>query len=118
MSTTVSWNLQVSIRKGRFDEFEALMHEMVDSTRTEPGALMYECFLSDDKSTCHLYERYADSDAVMTHLGNFGAKFADRFLEFTEPTSLSVYGEPTGEVRAVLDGFGAQYLGPFGGFSR
>lgn len=117
MSAVVSWNLRVSVREGRLKEFRSLMHEMVKSTRMESGTLAYEWFLSEDKNTCHLYERYADSDAVMAHLGNFGPKFASRFLEYVEPTSLCVYGEPTDEVRAALKGFGAEHLGTFGGFS-
>jgi hypothetical protein len=54
----------------------------------------------------------------MVHLGNFGSKFADRFLACFEPTSLSVYGEPSAEARAALDGLGAAYLGWLGGFNR
>jgi hypothetical protein len=93
------------------------MHEMVKSTRKESGTLAYEWFLSDDKNTCHLYERYADSNAVMAHLGNFGSKFSSRFLGYVEPTSLCVYGEPSDEVRSALKGFGAEHLRTFGGFS-
>lgn len=118
MSTIVSWNLQVSIRDGRFDEFKALMQEMVDSTRTESGTLAYEWFLSEDSKSCHLYERYSDSDAVMTHLHNFGSNFADRFVEYVEPKSMMVYGEPSDAVRAALESFGAEFLGSFGGFSH
>ncbi len=70
------------------------------------------------RTVCHIYERYADSDAALVHLGNFGAKFAERFLECFEPTSLFVYGEPSDEARAALDGLGAVYLGTVGGFSR
>ena len=44
--------------------------------------------------------------------------FVDRFLGCFEPISLSVYGEPTAEARAALDGFGAVYLGWLGGFNR
>lgn len=118
MSSNISWNLQVSIRQGRFDDFKSLMHEMIESTRAEPGALVYEWFLNEDKDTCHLYERYADSDSVMTHLGNFGSRFAARFLESVQPTALTVYGEPNDAVRKGLAAFGAKYLGPFGGFNR
>jgi hypothetical protein len=67
---------------------------------------------------CHVHERYADSAAALVHLGNFGAKFAERFLQCFEPTDLYVYGEPSDEVRATLDGFGATYLETFGGFIR
>ncbi len=51
------------------------------------------------------------SEAVVTHLDNFGTNFADRFLACFEPTSLSVYGEPSTQAKAALDGLGAAYLG-------
>lgn len=119
MSDTVSWNLQVNVREGQLEDFRALMQEMVSATQAnEPGTLAYEWFLNEDGSACHIYERYSDSAAVMTHLGAFDANFGARFLESVEPTALSVYGEPSADVRGVLDGFGAKYLGPFGGFAR
>ena len=52
------------------------------------------------------------------HLTNFGANFAERFLACLEPTSLTVYGDPTDDAREALDGFGASYLGTLGGFHR
>ena len=118
MSDTVSWNLQMSVREGQLSEARELMAEMVESTRGEPGTLGYEWFLGAGGTVCHIHERYADSDAVMVHLGNFGAKFAERFLQCFEPTDLYVYGEPSDEARAALDALGAVYLGTFGGFSR
>lgn len=118
MSKTVSWNLQLSVREGRLNDARNLMREMVTATEQEPGAQGYEWFLRGDGKVCHLNERYANSAAAMVHLGNFGSKFADRFLACFEPTSFSVYGEPSAEARAVLDGFGATYLGWLGGFKR
>lgn len=118
MSTPVSWNLQLAVSEGRLDDFRSLMREMVESTEEEPGALAYEWFIDVEGSTCHIIERYADSGAAMVHLGNFGSKFADRFLACVQPTALSVYGDPSDELRGALDGFGATYLGPFGGFAR
>ena len=118
MSNVVSWSLQMSVREGRLDDLRTLVRELVEATRAEVGTLTYEYFLSDDGGACHIYERYADSDAAMAHLGNFGENFADRFMECFEPQSLSVYGEPSDEVRVALDGFGAVYLGTLEGFSR
>jgi quinol monooxygenase YgiN len=118
MSNTISWNLQMSVRESRLNDARDLMSEMVAGTEQEPGTEGYEWFLSRDGKTCHINERYADSEAVMVHLANFGSKFADRFLACFEPTSLSVYGEPSAEARAALDGLGAAYLGWLGGFSR
>jgi len=118
VSSSISWNLQMSVREGRLNDARDLMREMVAATEQEPGTQGYEWFLSGDGRTCHINERYADSAAVMAHLGNFGSKFAERFLACFEPTSLSVYGEPSAEARAALDGFGATYLGWLGGFKR
>jgi quinol monooxygenase YgiN len=118
MSNTISWNIQMAVREGHLDAARELMDEMVTATKEEPGAQGYEWFLSGDGKACHINERYVDSDAVMAHLGNFGSKFAERFLACFEPTSVSVYGQPSAEARAALDGFGAAYLGWFGGFTR
>jgi quinol monooxygenase YgiN len=118
MSSVVSWNLRLSIHEGRLEEFRTLMQEMVASTQAEAGTQGYEWFLSEDGTSCHINERYADSDAVMVHLGNFGANFADRLLGCATPTSIDVYGDPSDEVRAALAGFGAVHHRPFGGFSR
>ena len=118
MPSSISWNLQMSVREGRLDDARELMHEMVASTEQEPGTVGYEWFLDADGGSCHIHERYADSAAALVHIGHFGSKFADRFFACFEPTSLSVYGDPSGEVRAALDGFGAAYLGWFGGFVR
>jgi quinol monooxygenase YgiN len=118
MSKTISWNLQMAVREGRLDDARELMGEMVAATLEENGTQGYEWFISGDGAICHINERYVDSDAALVHLGNFGSKFADRFLACFEPTSMSVYGEPTEEARAALDGFGATYLGCLGGFNR
>ncbi|MGI9037493.1 MAG: putative quinol monooxygenase [Gemmatimonadota bacterium] len=118
MSQSVSWNLQLSVRPDRLDDARDLIAEMVEATREEAGTVGYEWFMSGDGSACHINERYADSEAVLAHLANFGASFVDRFMGCFEPISLSVYGAPSDEARAVLDGFGASYLGSVGGFRR
>jgi quinol monooxygenase YgiN len=110
--------LHLDVVDGQLDTFRALMEEMVAATRGEAGALVYEWFLSEDGRVCHLYERYADPAATMEHLGNFGANFAERFFACVQPAAFHVYGEPGDEVRAALEGFGAVFLGTFGGFAR
>ncbi len=119
MANTVQWVLELNIKDGKFDAFETLMNEMVAATKAnEPGAHAYEWFVSDDRKTCHIYERYADSAAVMTHLGTFGEKFAGRFLDALEPTRLTVYGNPSDEARNALAGLNAAFMGQIGGYSR
>ncbi len=119
MSDVVHWLLEININEGELDNFKALMKEMVDATKAnEPGTMNYEWFVSDDEKTCHIYERYADSAATMTHLASFGQNFAERFLAAVAPARFVVYGNPNDEVRAALAGFGAVHMSQIAGFAR
>ena len=118
MHEEVSWLLELAVKPGQLDSFRALMNEMVESTRAESGTLSYEWFVNDDGSVVHLYERYTDSAAVMTHLRAFGEKFAGRFLAAVDPTRFTVFGSPSDQVKEALSAFGPTYLKPFGGFAR
>jgi quinol monooxygenase YgiN len=118
MSENVSWLLELAVKPGQLDGFRELMTEMVESTRGEPGTLVYEWSISDDEGTVHIHERYADSAATLAHMATFGERFAPRFLAAVEPTRWVVYGTPSDEVRQALDGLGAGYMAPFGGFAR
>jgi len=119
MSDAVSWNLQLNIKEGELEAFKMLAQEMSEATlANEPGALVYEWFVSDDGKHCHIIENYADSAAVMMHMANFGEKYAGRFLACVNPSKMIVYGTPNDEARAVLDKLGAVYLGSMAGFRR
>ncbi len=119
MSEQVYWMLEVGIKPGQLDAFRALMEEMVQATESnEPDTLNYEWTISADNGTCHIYESYRNSAAVMTHLGWFGANAAERFLAAADPKRLTVYGNPNDEATAALNGLGAAYMTPLGGFAR
>ena len=119
MTGHVYWMFDLEIKDGAYDTFEALMKEMVEATKAnEPGALNYEWSVSEDKKTCHLLERYADSEATMIHMGNFGKNFARRFMEVLKPKSITLYGDPSEEVLKALAPMGPVVMAPVGGFSR
>jgi quinol monooxygenase YgiN len=118
MGSAVHWVLEVSIKDGEFDNFKSVMHDLVESSRAEPGTTHYEWFVSADQKICHVYERYVDSAGAMAHVATFGEKFAPRLLAAVDPTRFVVYGSPDDAVRGVLDGFGAVYMGQIGGFAR
>ena len=119
MTTDIFWILELSVQTGRKKDFHALMVEMVTATRAnEPGTLSYEWSTSGDGSVCHIFERYVDSSAVMTHLAAFDKKFAGRFLDLFKPIRFVVYGSPTQEVKDALADLSAIYMQPAGGFTR
>lgn len=119
MNDNVFWILEADIHAGQLDHLKALMREMVAGTqRDEPGALNYEWFIADDGKTLHIHERYADSAAVMVHRGNFAQKYAERFLTYLTITKLTMYGNPSAEVRAAYAARSPLYLSLADGFAR
>ena len=118
MEDQVSWVIELAVKPGELDAFKALMEEMVAGTSAEPSTLAYEWFISDDGGTVHIYEKYTNSEAMISHVNGFLEKWAERFLAAVDVTRFTVYGSPNEAAREMLDGFGAVYLGPWGGFSR
>jgi quinol monooxygenase YgiN len=114
MSKQISWRVVLVMKQGQANNFQALTEEMVESTRKEIGALIYERFATDDDKFVEIYERYADSAAAVAHLQEFRQKFGQRFSSMVERTKFTVYGNPSDELRELLDGFGAAYMRPFG----
>ena len=119
MQSYVAWLLELAVKEGELENVKTLIQEMVEATkRREPGALIYEWSLSEDEQHCHIYERYKDSAAVVTHLKNFNEHFAERFLSSLEPARLRVYGNPSDEAKEALSGLGAVFMTEIGGFTR
>jgi quinol monooxygenase YgiN len=114
----VSWVIELAVKDGELGAFNELMEEMVSGTSGEPQTLGYEWYISDDQGTVHIYEKYADSDAMVAHVKGFIEKWSGRFLGSCNVTRFVVYGDPSPAARELLDGFGATYLAPWGGFSR
>jgi quinol monooxygenase YgiN len=118
MKEHVSWVIELDVKDGQLDSFKALMEEMVAGTSTETGTLNYEWYISDDEGTVHIFEKYADSEEMITHVNGFMAKWAGRFMECVTPTRFTVYGDPSKAARELLAPFGGKYLAPWGGFAR
>ena len=117
MGGEVSWQVELAVKPRQLDNFRALTREMVESTKREPGVLIYERFVSKDGKVVYLYERYADSAAAVAHLLAFGKLYGERFVNVVDRRRFTVFGTPSDELRGILDRFGATYLGPFDGVS-
>lgn len=119
MTGHVYWIYQLEIKSGQYEKFATLMQEMIAATETdEPGTLNYEWSVNDDKTICHVLERFESSDAALVHMGNFGKKFAARFLEVLTPKTMTLYGHPSAKVLQALARVGAVHMPSAGGFSR
>ena len=85
--------------------------------KNEVGTLNYEWAISDDQKSCHVYERYQNSAAVMVHLKSFGEHFAAPLAELGTITRFVVYGAPSTQVKDVL-GENVIYMASLVDFSR
>ena len=84
MGGEVSWQVELAVKPGEFDNFRALTKEMVESTKGEPGVLIYERFVSKTGKVVYVYERYADSAAAVAHLVAFGELYSERFVNVVQ----------------------------------
>jgi quinol monooxygenase YgiN len=117
MSSTISWVFEATVKPDGLDGYRALAREITaDNQASEPGQLAFEWFA--DGHDVHIYERYQDSAAALSHVQRFVANFAERFLSLCSPTRMSVYGEPADDLRAALTGFSPRYLGSLAGYAR
>jgi quinol monooxygenase YgiN len=115
----VAWMFELAVRQGREAEFRALMAEMAEATeRNEPGTLDYEWYVSDDGRWLHLFERYADADAAMTHLVTFGERYMRPFFDVLAPERMTLYGAADDRVRGAVAQLAPQVMARAAGFSR
>ena len=54
----------------------------------------------------------------MTHLQNFGQRFAGRFFAIADVTGFSVIGNPNEEAIEALRGYGVKFMESVDGFTR
>jgi autoinducer 2-degrading protein len=118
MGDEVAWVVELAVKPGQLDAFRTLMEEMVEGTNVEPKTRNYEWFITGDGGSVHIFEKYADSDAMVAHVTGFMEKWAGRFMESVDMTRFTVYGDPSPDARELLDSMNASYMAPWGGFAR
>jgi len=115
----ISWHVHLSIKSGCLKEFRQLTDEMIQNAETEIGLIIFERFVNTEGTAAYVYERYADSLAAEVHLKVFAEKFGDRFSSLVERKSFIVLGDPSSDLRKLLDQFGAShYFAHFASFTR
>ena len=117
MSPEISWVFEAAVKPDAMDDYGAMANEIsADNQAAEPGQLNFEWFVDDHD--VHIYERYNDSAAAVFHVQRFVEDFGPRFLSLCTPTRMSVYGEPSDELRTALTDFQPRYLGTMAGRTK
>jgi hypothetical protein len=117
MNPEISWVFEVTVNPESLDEFKALVARVsVEDEAAEPDSLNLECFA--DGYDVHFYERFRDSPSAVFHLQRLMEHYAGPLLSLCALTQMTVYGEPSDELRAALAGFSPRYLSVVAGYTR
>lgn len=114
----IYWVVTCAVRPDQLAEFKTIAGQLVAAAREEAGTLAYEFAIDADQSTIHIFERYRDSDAVVSHVTQTFGPYAERFLALVTVSRFVVYGTPSAEAQRVLVGFNPVYMTLFDGFTR
>lgn len=119
MSSTehVYWILKAQIQAGKVERVKELAAQFCERARDEDGMLAYEWSVSEDGTSLHVYERYVDSDAALTHFENV-APHVGELLAVVKPTGTDCYGATSPAFRTAVEGYGMSYFVPIAGFHR
>ncbi len=85
----------IDIEVSDLDRFKALVAEVVDISRTEPGTLVYDWYCDDEAGTARLYEVYESPEALAAHTA--GPVFTDvgpKLLETCRFVAIQAFGDP------------------------
>ena len=77
-------------------EFKQVAARALESARGEPGTVQYDWFFNDDESRCVVRETYANSEAVLAHLGNTG-ELLGKLIELGG-FQVEVFGDPSAQL--------------------
>jgi quinol monooxygenase YgiN len=109
MAQTVRFTVELTIGEDAFGAFEEIVDAMIAGSSEEPGTVVYEFTLSDDRRRARIIEGFDGPDGVLAHMqGSVVADLVPRMLEVTTIEGFTVDGDPGPEATEILRGFGAE----------
>ena len=118
-SDQIIFYLDLKVKNNSVNIEEFLDGVVKSVNETEPGTMLYEYYLSEDKKKVSLIEIYkTDADAVI-HMKNFlAAPHSGPFLETFEIESFKVMGNSSNELKEILNDFTRDHRKLIPGFKR
>ena len=118
-SDSIIFYLDLNIKNNSVNVEEFLDGVVKSVNESEPGTILYEYYLSEDKKKVSLIEIYkTDADAVI-HMKNFlAAPHSGPFLENFEIESFKVMGNSSNELKEILNDFTRDHRKLIRGFKR
>ena len=118
-SDSIIFYLDLNIKNNSVNVEEFLDGVVKSVNESEPGTILYEYYLSEDKKKVSLIEIYkTDADALI-HMKNFlAAPHSGPFLETFEIESFKVMGNSSDELKEILNDFTRDHRKLIRGFKR
>ncbi len=100
----------VVAKPGQWEEARRIARLQVDDANTRSGTLAYEIY--EDAGQSHLINlaAYRDADAWQEHTRS--NPHAKTYMQHCEVVSIEVHGNPTPELRAVIESYGSARIYP------
>ena len=93
---------RMTVRKGQLEGFKRQASECIRQTREkDTKTLRYDWFLSEDQTECEIREAYVGANGLVEHRQHVGDALNTLFREFADNHSVTVYGEPSRELREM-----------------
>jgi quinol monooxygenase YgiN len=119
MAQTVRFTVELTIKDGRLEEYERLVDAMIAGSEKEPGTVVYEFTLSEDRTKGRILEGFDGADAVRDHMqGSVVGELVPQLLELATIDVFTVDGDPGPLAREMLAGFGARFYDHWKRFTR
>ncbi|MET9326187.1 antibiotic biosynthesis monooxygenase [Tsukamurella sp. NPDC003166] len=85
------------------EAFENTVTEAAEAVRAESGNTRYDWFFNAERTACVVHEEYADSDAVLTHLGTVGT-IVGQLARLGGGLVVDLFGYPSPQLSTALEG--------------
>lgn len=99
-------NVHMTLDPQHFDEVARLCEKNVSDARDHDGVLEYSFFASEMHDSLCIHERYADADAMLSHLQKLDPEGMKRLIELVDLKDIELAAESSPRAQAALDAFG------------
>ena len=122
MTNAIRFNVYVTVKEGRLDDFKQIAKEWSANNKQErPDILGYEWFFSPDQKSAQVMELYESSEAMLATLKKVSASESEEEPDYPyEMIKLEVLGNISDELRERLDSGKStiEYWSHLNGFTR
>ena len=121
-SESISFIIDLKVNTDSKENLDIFIQEITDKVlNTEEFCLEYGYYISEDRSSVTLYEKYIDSESGIKHGQNFiSGPFFDRFFDLFTLQNFIVTGPASNDFKKFTsdNGFVIEYRESVDGFTR